>query len=82
MKATDGETYPARFMRPCGHCGCTPTRVYMNGAACKKHTPAALAEHPEVKPDPELTMEGRRLADGAPAPQQHREARARAEAAR
>lgn len=44
-----------RFLVPCRHwigaerrrCGATPTRRYLQGPACRDHTPSALAGRPE-----------------------------------
>ncbi|WP_087507911.1 hypothetical protein [Cellulomonas iranensis] len=43
--------------RPCWHCGARDdVRTYLNGPACPQHTPAALAGHAEVSPDPATTL--------------------------
>lgn len=67
--------HDARYMRPCGHfidgkgtCGATPTREFLPGVRCRDHTPAALAGRPENRPDPALSIEGRRKAAGAKTP--------------
>lgn len=48
------------------YCGATEQVVRFNpGRRCPAHTPAALAGRPEVRPDPALTLDGRRAAAGA-----------------
>lgn len=48
-----------------GHCGATPTRHYLPGRRCQRHTPAALAG----KPEPGQTATGWPRTPTAPAPQ-------------
>jgi hypothetical protein len=45
-------------------CGVVPTRRYLTGNRCQQHTPAALADRPEVAPAPALTLTGLRTAAG------------------
>lgn len=40
----------------------------MNSWACPAHTPAALAGHPDIVPDPALTMAGLWASSGATGP--------------
>jgi hypothetical protein len=39
-----------------GYCGNPETRRYINGWRCVAHMPAALADRPDLQPDPELTL--------------------------
>lgn len=54
----DDPPYPtAPAARPCWHCGTRDgVRAYLNGPCCPRHTPAALAGHPEPTPDPTRTL--------------------------
>lgn len=47
-----------------GSCG-KAARAYMNGPACPEHSPATLAGHTEVIPDPERTLYGYLALDDA-----------------
>lgn len=46
------------YTGPCGHyedgreCGAKPTRLYLPGRRCERHTPAALAGRSEPTPGP------------------------------
>lgn len=60
LTETDAAPQPAapspapRRVRPCARCGATKdVRTYLNGPACPRHTPAALAGHQEPQAPPQ-----------------------------
>lgn len=47
-----------------GYCTHQPTRPYLPGPRCRDHTPARLAGRADHTPDPTLTLDGIRAAQG------------------